>query len=764
MLNKPFPLIAFGFLSSVSALAIGGGAVAQDSTARADNDAGRDTIIVTSRRREENLADVPASVSAFTAEDIETMGIDSPKDFLHQTPGVFYRTNTTAGTAFVNIRGISASRNAESPVAVVVDGVYLNNPLGFQNELIDVEQIEVLKGPQGALYGRNASAGAIIITTKQPTNEFEGKITVGYGRNNWHTAEASFGGPIIEDQLLFRVAAYQRGHDGFFRNEFLSTPGNPNFLDSLDNRGIKGRLLFNPEGNFTGELRAGYTETRSGFNDNPGLASGIVTGDEDIVFSNPAFDLVSNVDSFSNRETTDVSLKLDLDLGFGTLTSISAYSDLEEISGGDDQPLDSVANTTQSLINTYETFSQELRFTSAGDSPFRYILGGYFQTTDRVFANALGTDTGQGLLVVELDPVYGVSPAIGSVNPKLGTNANFIDQTAWAVFAQFEYDITDQLELSAAVRYDEDDETADSIQLLQPGSGGAPVVIDGTAFEELVTLDRNANFDDWQPKATLSYKPVDGLNIYATYAEGFKNGGFNNLDVSLAFGAIPNVFLPESTRTIEGGFKSSLLDDRLTFNSAVYWTKVDEFNYFEVALGPSGPSQANGNIDEVEFIGFEFDFNYAVTDTITFTGSGNVIDSEITENTRFAGDASGDPAGAIGNNAPYFPKHSFAAMVDWRDDLTDRIQGFANLQVNHIGEVQWDLREEVVHDPQTFVDARLGVAYGADDAPWRLTVFCRNCTNNDYIIESLPLVNNAIVPHFQSRDSRIFGFEVSKEF
>ena len=721
-----------------------------------------DELVVSSRKRAENLSDVPISVTAFSADDIEAMGIDSPKDFLDQTPGVFYRTNTTAGTAFVNIRGIAASRNAESPVGVVVDGVYLNNPLGFQNELVDVEQIEVLKGPQGALYGRNASAGAIIVTTKAPTNEFEGQVTVGYGRNDWRKAEASFGGPIIEDKLLFRIAGYQNGHDGFFENKFLSTPNNPVYQDPLDNKGIRGRLLFNPTDTFSGELRGSFTKSEGGFNDNPGLASGIVTGDEDIVFGNPAFDLVTNVRSFSDRETTDISLKLDWDLEFGTLTSITAYSELEEISGGDDQPLDSIANTTQGLLNTYETISQELRFTSPSDRDFRYIVGGYYQNTDRVFANSLGTDTGAGQVVTQFDSRYGISPAGGSVNPQLGTNANFIDQEAWAVFAQFEYDINDQFELSAAIRYDEDNETADSIQLLAPGAGGAdavPVVVTGIAFDQLETLNRKADFSSWQPKVTLSYQPSDMFTIYATYAEGFKNGGFNNLDVSQAFGAIPNVFEAEEVQTFEAGLKTSLLEDQLKINGAVYLNNVDDFNYFEVALGPSGPSQANGNIDEVEFLGFEFDFSYAVTDAITLSGSGNIIESEIKKSTRF------NPGGVIeGNNAPYFPEQSYAAMVDWRDQLTENIGGFANLQVNYIGEIQWDLREMVVHDPQTFLDARAGVTYGDEDRPWTFTVFCKNCTDNDYIIESLPLVDNAIVPQFQSRNSRIFGIEVSKEF
>ena len=174
-------------------------------------------VTVTARKRAENLQEVPISVAAFTAADIQAAGIERPVDYLSLIPNVTIVDTANVGDTQVSIRGIVSTRDAEGTFAYVVDGVLITNPNAFNEELIDVEQIEVLKGPQGALYGRNAVAGAILVNTRVPDNEFYSKVKVGYGNRNSLDASAIVSGALIEDKLTASLTGYYRDTDGFIK-------------------------------------------------------------------------------------------------------------------------------------------------------------------------------------------------------------------------------------------------------------------------------------------------------------------------------------------------------------------------------------------------------------------------------------------------------------------------------------------------------------------------------------------------------------------
>src|SRR6185436_20053920 len=167
--------------------------VAQSNTASSDV---LEEIVVTARKRDESLHDVPVAVNAFGAAEIQSAGIERPQDFIALTPNVTMVQTQNQGTSFITVRGISQARNSEPSVAVLIDGVAMSNPSAFNQELVDIESIQVLKGPQGALYGRNAIGGAVIIQTKQPGDEISGKITLGYDSGPGYTVRAGVGGPI----------------------------------------------------------------------------------------------------------------------------------------------------------------------------------------------------------------------------------------------------------------------------------------------------------------------------------------------------------------------------------------------------------------------------------------------------------------------------------------------------------------------------------------------------------------------------------------
>ena len=197
-------------------------------------------IIVTARQREERIEDVPVSITAFTASEIRSAGIERPTDFIALTPGVSQVQTAEAGDLQVNIRGINTGRDAETNFALVIDGVLQTNPNALNQELSGVTQIEVLKGPQGALYGRNAVAGALIMTTRKPGDEWTSEVTAGYGSDNSYKGSVYFGGPLGET-LRGSVAAYTRHTDGQWEN--LKNDCD-DCVDKFEETGVSGRLLF----------------------------------------------------------------------------------------------------------------------------------------------------------------------------------------------------------------------------------------------------------------------------------------------------------------------------------------------------------------------------------------------------------------------------------------------------------------------------------------------------------------------------------------
>ena len=242
-----FPLVAMcSVLLSVSA-------VPQTGSAQV----AIEEVVVTALQRDVNLQDTPASVTAFTERQIESAGLGTPADFIALTPGVTMVNAAEYGDTQVNIRGINGTRDAETNYALVVDGVLLTNPNALNQDLVDVEQIEVLKGPQGALYGRNAVAGAIIINTRRPSEEFEARVKLGAGNNSSYMAQALVSGALAPN-LTGRFSFSQRETDGHYENIKLNKPN----VDALENTAFNGRLIWDLGESGEVDLRLKYSEVQ----------------------------------------------------------------------------------------------------------------------------------------------------------------------------------------------------------------------------------------------------------------------------------------------------------------------------------------------------------------------------------------------------------------------------------------------------------------------------------------------------------------------
>jgi len=294
-------------------------------------------IVVTARQREEALSDVPASIAVFTEGVIERANIERAEDFIYMTPGVSLVDSAEVGDTQVSIRGINGSRDAEANFAFIVDGILYTNPSAFNREFADLKQIEVLKGPQGAIYGRSASAGAIIVTTQEPTAEPEARIKASAGNNNsWYTSAFVSGG--LTETLSGRLHVDYRTTDGFYENsfytDFLGKDGD--IVDDFENYNINGRLVWKPTEDLTVDFRAHYGEVDAAaisFNSVFALpVFGFIpkgaplyedVNEHDFVFQ-------ANVDPSNDQESKDFSIKIDYEMDWGSVTAWMLYSDIDQ--------------------------------------------------------------------------------------------------------------------------------------------------------------------------------------------------------------------------------------------------------------------------------------------------------------------------------------------------------------------------------------------------------------------------------------------------
>lgn len=719
-------------IGGASALAIAAAALAPTEVRAqaSDESAVDDRVIVTARRREESFIEAPFAVTAFTAPQIEAAGIQSARDYIALTPNVTLVETQNAGNAFVVIRGISQARNSEPSVAVIIDGVQQTNPSQFSQELVDIQQIEVLRGPQGALYGRNAIGGAINITTRGPTDTFEGRVLAGVENGFGYRLQARASGPLGEN-AGFAGGISWRDTDGYLENEFLDEEADP--AETLAGRG---RITFNPTDSLSVDLRGSFDllDTRAlYFVIDP-------AGDA----NNTDIPITVNNRGTNERDIYNASLQIEHESDMGTFTATTAWDSLEEVLTGDAFDFRPIPDSfffnlfgedwNQSQFLDTENWSQEVRFASPGEDRVRYIVGAYAVWTDRFISTGNMADTGAGVF-----PVYR-EPSTNPDNPQRTFLADGQDNFAWAVFGDVSIDLTDQWEFSVAARYDEDER--EQTTLTPPAFLAAlPSATSGEV--------RSETFSEFQPKLTLSYTASDDLSFYTSFSRGFRSGGFNQSGVGDAAQAanivgVGDIFEAEVADTYEAGFKSVMMDGRFRLNGAVYYTE-SENPYFFVFLA-SNSTQNLGNIDKVEYLGFELDGAYQLTDAFSVNFGVGYTDSEIKDF---------PDASVIGNEAPLVSEYTLNLGGQYLQPLGDSgLHLRLRADYQRIGDTYWEPYNTTVRDPVDLVDLRAGIE--GDD--WALTVWAKNAFDEEYNAEFSPggFLFKAL--------PRRYGVEVSKRF
>ncbi|PWG03498.1 TonB-dependent receptor [Sphingosinicella humi] len=669
-------------------------------------------IIVTARKRAERLIEVPEAITAFTSQQIEESGIESVNDVALRVPNFSIVEAQQPGVSAINIRGIGQVRNAEPPVAVIVDGVQLSSASQITQDLFDIERIEVIKGPQGATYGRNALGGAINIVTRRPTNDFEGWGQVGYETGDTFAASAAVSGPIVEDRLLFRISGSLRNSDGDIPNVTLERPAN--FEDSQN---FRASLLAQLSERMELDLRYSRLDTEAG-----AAWYTLVPPGTSI---NAVLPVTADRLGRSERVLDDASAKLDVDLGAATLTSITAYSkvssDLDE--DFDFTPLD-LLSATQTVRE--ESWSQELRLASARSGPLKWLAGAYYLETDKSLDSVVFLRPGAGGLLVPF-PIPGPVP--------FSATRSTDDNQAYALFGQIGYRILHKVEATVAARQD---------------------------WDERVQLDRVAGeafartFKSFQPKFQLTYYPNDDATFYVSVGKGFRSGGFNPND------RIVRSFDKEEVWNYELGAKAALFDRRLSLSAAAFVTDIEDRQVYVFDLLAAAQIITNP-IPAAQVRGLEVDAILRPLRGLELSASLGLLDSEIQryDPTVFAGlPAAGD---FTGNKLPQTAHSSYSLAAQYSHDIAADASVSARAEFNSSGgDYFWEIDNLDRRERIDLLNLRLTGRWRG----LRVTAYVENLLDEEYVLEYIsqrfsgaPLGNYSI-----PAPDRRWGFQLRHQF
>lgn len=680
-------------------------------------------VTSSARMRSEEANDIPISLTNFSVETIKEAHIDRVSDFIRLTPNLSLSESQSLGTSFLSVRGISQVRNSEPSVATVIDGVLQINSRQFTRELYDIEHIEVLRGPQSALYGRNAIGGAILITTQQPENEWESHWRFGYGEGNEYLTQATVSGALIDDELLLRLSGRYLEREGYFNNRFLQQK-----VDYKEDLSFKGQLKWLPTEQLSVNLRFAVNRAKAGafnFNYQPAIlgADGMsLDSTGGIPFDATQQDanhvsrsFIANNLGKNEREMDEVSLKIEYAADFATLTSITSWNRVEEFFSGDQFPYS--AGLTQSLLDgallvdggqtqfvDITAFSQEFRLTSNNKDDFRWMLGAYLLTTERFISSTTSDDKGYGIFRVERQPLTNAR------NPTLSFFADDNDNTAWAVFANFAYDFTQDLEASFAIRYDSD-RRRQTVSAFN--TSGEPNAVNKKTFSQ------------FQPQAALRYQLLPELSVYASWGIGFRSGQFNQngtglLAVAHGLHSISDVTEQEKTENYEIGFKSEWFDKQMQINGSFFVTEQSNRPYF-VFIGEVG-AQVLVNIDDVEIIGGELEINNHWMEGLDSYLSLGYAASTIKS-------FSLNPL-LVGNYAPYIPEYTLNAGLQYRTPLNQWFGLFGRFDFERRGKQFWNPRNSSARSAINLLNLKVGVESPKKD--WALMFILDNLTDEKY--------------------------------
>jgi iron complex outermembrane recepter protein len=610
------------------------------SSEQVDEDSSAD-IVVTANRRSENLQDVAASLTVLDGDTLNDRGILNTLDLARSVPSLTVEPVVGIAAPRLYIRGIGTAdfnANAANPVTTNVDDVYI----GFINatavQLFDVQRIEVLRGPQGTLYGRNTTGGAINYLSNGPSATLGGYVNARYGRFDARQITAAVTGPVVGDTLTARLAFNYEGRDGLGTNTVTGLRN----LGSRDNWALRGLLRFRPDDTLDillnvhgGSARAqqvpwtvqGIIDPVTGGPCSPAAVTALQCANA-LGYVRPAigrYDAEYDYRGLRGQglgerlDTIGTSLKATYELGFAEVTSITAYeyADYQRAEDTDATPL---AILHIDNDDRFSQFSQELRLASPSGRRFNWIVGGFYY-------HDVTRHRSQSDVLRALRPVFGFSPA----NFVLFADQNYRQTTdAYAVFGRIDYKIVDKLSVAFGLRYTNETRQLDqTINLVEP-----------TFTIPLVAVDRRLRNDNVSGEVKIEYTATDDLLLYAAVARGFKSGGFNG---GLVFSnAAVTSYRPETLTSYEVGVKSQW-SRALRLNASGFYYDYKDLQLFTFVNQGGIPTQVLDNAGSAELYGFEAELVYSPVRQLDLGANIGYVHSRLTRYiTSFGPDLSGN--------------------------------------------------------------------------------------------------------------------------
>ncbi len=686
-----------------------------------------DVIVVTAQKREQSLQDTPLSVSAISGDDLERIGAVEFNDYFRTVPGVAVIDYGPGKKQYI-VRGINSSRLIEGGLVAQYVGEFPISA-GTQSDvrLYDIERVEVLRGPQGTLYGRGSMGGTVkTVLREADSTKYEGFVegrlsTTDKGGENYFI-NGGVNIPVIEDKLAIRAVGYFEDLSGFIDNAATGEKD----INSSDVQGGRVNVRWTPTDNFDLSFTALFQDqTSDSLNeDTPGFMAppsplppflmrpwfpaGVVPGE---------FETIKAVNEFTKDQLQIYNLTGNLDLGFATVTSSSTYFITDRIGEQDVAELEGYGAKIYNFGHD-KTFSQEVRVTSQ-PGVFEYTIGGFFLHTGDEFG-----DTGQQVYLPDESLFFDLFTKL--------------DYTEYAAFGEVYFHLTDTLTATAGGRIAKYDRTVSTT-----ADNPAPFDPNPNSRNQ---IDQSSEVF----KAQLAWEPTEDALMYAMVAEGFRTGGFNAIAQIDPTGSIPYEFGSDSLRTYEIGAKTTWWDGRLTANFAAYYT-----DWSDVQVGTlGGPQNAfvyTSNAGKASVIGIEGELNAEITENLSLAGTFSIQQAEIDEDQPGSCTADerasmnpscafgpGSFPGLAGDRLPLVPEQTFSLQAHYRAPLGEGMTAFFTPIFSYTGGSYTLFRPE---DPlnrkngaYTLLNLRAGVEF--DD--WTATLFVQNATNK----RARLLVNN----------------------
>jgi len=724
-------------------------------------------VVVTATKREESLQEIPISVTAFSSDMIERLGFGVSYDIAAQVPNLQFMAESSPSTPFIFLRGIGNTSffpNSINPVAVYVDQAYIGQNIAQGLQLFDLERVEVLRGPQGTLFGRNSTAGLVNFITRRPRVEdgVNGRLELTAGDFGQFDVEAA-GGMPLGDTAAIRFAVSSQNSDGMYKHV---RPGLPTRdFGGIDIFGLRGQLAWQATDNFELLLKGHYGKDKSetsgekpGYvispygipNCPPGAVSGALFNGCSDPFGvgqtvDPDFyDVQFTFPPKQDIETYGFLLDLNWDLGQHTIVSQTAWDSAERTLQADDD-----ANYLSFLADTFlsdaEWFSQELRITSNYDGPLNWIAGFNYYSDD--------LDNQLNFAAPELPPPPGLPP--------IGLGQDLQQKTkSWAVFGDVMWNLAPDWTLRLGLRVTDDERKVEMdsfmfistfVNYLQPIS-----TAEARAATLFPTIPRNAQKQDWTKwsgQAALDWKFAENHLVYVSASRGFKGGEFNGgalLDISEA-----TIADPEFLNNYELGYKGSFLDNRLTFNITGFFMKYEDQQVLISSPTPFGllPNLQNAGSSEIK--GFEFELHMQPTDNWYFQFGGGYLNAEFTD--FFDPTIGVDRAG---NSLPHAPDWNFNGIARYEHPLGN---GRLGLQLDG-----WWLDDQYFtvenvpslrEDSHGQLNARASYSFMDDRVEFAL--FVRNLTDEKFIVTGFDTASSGFGAHvFVLNQPRTWGGQV----